>query len=701
MKSVFYLMSFLLFGYTLNAQEKELPKNKSAEYYYKFAGEQNKKENYALALEACSMSIAINAAKPWSYNLRGELYLKLEKYDSAFLDYSRFINSVTTNSEAYYNRGKAYLLYGSYEAAVKDFQKAAEIDTGYTGAFYNMGNAYFLKNDFENAELQYNFVVDREYRNPAYRVSRGWLQYKTASYANAVTNFYDAKEIDPNNVKPYYYLMLTHIANKNYHDAYSVYLELTQKNLLLPANDSSMIFMGSYVDAVVNHIYREKNTEALALLKKAKAEYNQYNKNNKGMKSGYYPAIYADLLGTIGLMYERSDSFALATEYYTKAQLLNPFQKNSNFKTSLARIEEKIKIEKNKDVTPPEITLITPVATRGQGVFADADLSGNIFISGKAKDPSGIAWVKINGAPVQNINEDGSFSASVKVKDKFTIQAADRNGNTEAATTFTITKMSYKQPDGSDIPPIPADAAPKFHAILIAESDYDGKTWNKLPSTTKELTELTTVLVEKYNFDAANIDTLFNKGKADIMDKLSSKIENLTEADNLIICFSGHGTFEKKGTELFGYWVPVLTTESSNKQSQYISNVDIQSLIAGCRANHILMLSDACYSGAFKSENSLQTKGEVISVPYNMEYTMKSRNIMTSGGLEKVPGESQFMRLIIKALQANDQKFLSMYDLYSAIAPGVKQSTSNQPVIYPFGKDDEGGQFFFIRNKNQ
>jgi hypothetical protein len=122
-------------------------------------------------------------------------------------------------------------------------------------------------------------------------------------------------------------------------------------------------------------------------------------------------------------------------------------------------------------------------------------------------------------------------------------------------------------------------------------------------------------------------------------------------------------------------------------------------MIAGCRANHILMLSDACYSGAFRGDNNLQSKDEIITVPYQYEFSMKSRNIITSGGLEKVPGESQFMHLVIKSLNENPQKYLSMYDLFAAIAPGVKQSTNNQPVIYPFGKDgNEGGQFFFIKN---
>jgi hypothetical protein len=126
----------------------------------------------------------------------------------------------------------------------------------------------------------------------------------------------------------------------------------------------------------------------------------------------------------------------------------------------------------------------------------------------------------------------------------------------------------------------------------------------------------------------------------------------------------------------------------------------VQQLVAGSRANHILMLSDACYSGAFKSDNSLQEKDDVVRVPYQYEYSMKDRSIITSGGLEKVPGDSQFMRLIIKALQENTQKYLSMYELYSAIAPGVKQITNNQPVIQAFGKDgQEGGQFFFIRSK--
>jgi tetratricopeptide (TPR) repeat protein len=691
-----------LFFSKSNAQLTELPKNKSIDYYKTKAQELKESGNYKLALEACNIVISARPNSTWMYDLRGDVYTKLEKYDSAVLNYSQLINSFKDNSAVTFNkRGVAYFFNGSYEAAIQDYNKAIELDTTYTAAFANLANAYFLKGDFESARYQYSIALDKDPKNENFKINLGFLNYKSGSFPDAISNFYSLKVANPKNPFPYYGLILTHIANRNYSDAYAVNLEIGQKALKLNWTDSIYNFILTYVDAVTNYMYRDKPAEALELLKKAKQEYTAFNKNVKGTRLGYFPSIYSDLLATIGWQYEKMDSLSLAQDYYSKAKLLNPYQKTALYLTNLAQLDEKAKVIKIKDITPPEVTLITPKVSRGQGIFADADTLGNVYVSGMAKDPSGISWIKINGTPVQNIQPDGFFDLRLKVKDRITIQAADKNGNTETGKSFEITKVSYKQPDG-DIPPIPAEASPRFHALLIAETEYDGKQWNKLPSTTKELTELSNILIDKYNFDPANIDTVFNKGKTEILDRLNSKVESLNENDNLIICFSGHGTFDKKGIELIGYWVPINTSESSNKQLQYISNLDVQQVVAGCRANHILMLSDACYSGAFKSDNSLAEKDDYVKVPYQYEYSMKDRSIITSGGLEKVPGESQFMRLIIKALQDNNQKYLSMYELYSAIAPGVKLMTNNQPVIQAFGKDGQmGGQFFFIKSKSK
>jgi hypothetical protein len=141
-----------------------------------------------------------------------------------------------------------------------------------------------------------------------------------------------------------------------------------------------------------------------------------------------------------------------------------------------------------------------------------------------------------------------------------------------------------------------------------------------------------------------------------------------------------------------GYWVPL---NASAPEIDYVSNKKLDEIISGCQAKHILMISDACYSAAMRGGNE-----EDNSVPQKYEYKFKSRQMLTSGGLEKVPGESIFIKMVMKALQENQEKYLSAKVLYNLIFSGVRNQTNKEPELNLFGKDgNEGGQFYFIKAK--
>jgi hypothetical protein len=106
------------------------------------------------------------------------------------------------------------------------------------------------------------------------------------------------------------------------------------------------------------------------------------------------------------------------------------------------------------------------------------------------------------------------------------------------------------------------------------------------------------------------------------------------------------------------------------------------------------MISDACYGGAMRSGAD-----DEHALPPKMEYTFKSRQMLTSGGLEKVPGESVFINMVMKSLEVNKEKFLSAKLLYNLIFSGVKNQTDKEPELNLFGKDgNQGGQFYFIKS---
>ncbi len=121
----------------------------------------------------------------------------------------------------------------------------------------------------------------------------------------------------------------------------------------------------------------------------------------------------------------------------------------------------------------------------------------------------------------------------------------------------------------------------------------------------------------------------------------------------------------------------------------------LDEIITGCNAKHILMISDACYGAAMRGGDD-----EANALPKKMEYIYKSRQMLTSGGLEKVPGESVFINMVMKSLELNKEKFLSAKLLYNLIFSGVKNQTDKEPELNLFGKEgNQGGQFYFIRTK--
>ena len=52
----------------------------------------------------------------------------------------------------------------------------------------------------------------------------------------------------------------------------------------------------------------------------------------------------------------------------------------------------------------------------------------------------------------------------------------------------------------------------------------------------------------------------------------------------------------------------------------------------------------------------------------------------------------------MKALEENDEKYLSAKVLYNLIFSGVRNQTNKEPELNVFGRDgNEGGQFYFIK----
>ncbi|HEX7413137.1 MAG TPA: caspase family protein, partial [Bacteroidia bacterium] len=184
-----------------------------------------------------------------------------------------------------------------------------------------------------------------------------------------------------------------------------------------------------------------------------------------------------------------------------------------------------------------------------------------------------------------------------------------------------------------------------------------------------------------------------------IENTLETLVETLTENDNVVIYYSGHGNFKKTMNK--GYWVPVdAKTEAA---SGLISNNDIQTFLASIKTKHTLLISDACFSGDIFRGNTLTVPFEESEKYYSKVYNLMSRQALTSGGIEPVmdggkDGHSVFAYYLLKNLTDNKNKYLDIGQLYDNLKVPVVNNSDQTPHLDPIkNTGDEGGQFIFIK----
>jgi hypothetical protein len=238
----------------------------------------------------------------------------------------------------------------------------------------------------------------------------------------------------------------------------------------------------------------------------------------------------------------------------------------------------------------------------------------------------------------------------------------------------------------------------RYFALIIGIDHYKG-IWAPLQNAVNDAKAVEKTLRDNYKID--HFITLYNEDatRANIIKNFELLVETVSPDDNLLIFYSGHGSF--KETLNRGYWVPVDATSSST--SHYISNPDIRTFLGGIKSKHTLLVSDACFSGVI-------FRGETRTIPfeesekyYKKIHALPSRKALTSGGIEPVmdggrEGHSVFTYYFLKALETNDQKFFDAGRVYERLKIPVINNSDQSPVFAPVSNaGDEGGQFIFIR----
>lgn len=228
----------------------------------------------------------------------------------------------------------------------------------------------------------------------------------------------------------------------------------------------------------------------------------------------------------------------------------------------------------------------------------------------------------------------------------------------------------------------------KNYIVLIGVNEYDY--WNPLHNAVRDCNDLSYVLTSKYQFEEADVITLFNNQATrenilELFERLQDKVE---ENDNLLIYYAGHGYYDSQAG--LGYWVPA--DARLNKVPDFIRNSAIHDYLRTIPSHHTLLIADACYAGSlFSSSRGIINESN------------KSRWAFTSGDIEKVwdgqPGEnSPFARYLIRYLNNNNAQSIRANDMINAVSMIVQRNTSQNPrgdALMNVG--DEGGVFILYK----
>jgi ankyrin repeat protein len=368
-------------------------------------------------------------------------------------------------------------------------------------------------------------------------------------------------------------------------------------------------------------------------------------------------------------------------------------------------------------------TALMSAASRGHTAVVQALLANGAEANTRDKDGQTALFLAVQKAYTGVVQALLDGGADVDVKDnagKTTLEIAEAEGFTKIAQ---LLKQAGSRGHGVDKPPAavnapqpppppsarppqaavstpPAALSPavnfgRYHALVIGNNAYTDL--SPLKTAIHDATAVADLLRTAYGF---TVTLLTNATREEIIAALYDLRATLTEQDNLLIYYAGHGVLDT-GEER-GYWLPVNARQDS--RIHWISNTAITDTLKAMAAKHVLVVADSCYSGTLaRGIDVVQPSSRSERGTYLMRIAQKrSRTVLTSGGLEPVldsgGGEhSVFAKAFLTALQDNHD-ILDGQQLFGRIRHLVNLNADQVPEYTDMRyAGHEGGDFLFVR----
>ncbi len=397
-----------------------------------------------------------------------------------------------------------------------------------------------------------------------------------------------------------------------------------------------------------------------------------------------------------------------ATVVALQSQVLR-IQTQATRQTNNLATQRQLLAMQSQDIAGPSIELFDPVIvlTRGSGPVVRVS-PGNPSrpIKGRITAPAGLKQASVNKQPL-SVSDKGVFQTSIPVgsKTRVSILATDKQNRT-ARFSFMMEPVRREVVQNNRTSRISAVSKGvnfgRYFALVIGNNDYPQ--FPTLETAVNDAKHVADVLQSNYGFETRLI---INADRYAILSALNDLRGQLTETDNLLIYYAGHG--ERDPETLQGYWLPV-DAEQENT-ANWIANSTISDLLNTLKAKHVLVVADSCYSGSMTQSSVARIDAQLddkhLKKWLKVMAKTPSRTVLTSGGVSPVldsgGGEhSVFAKAFLQELK-KDTGIIDAYKVYLGVSQQVKTEAASigflqRPTYAPIRHTGHnGGEFLFVK----
>jgi len=283
--------------------------------------------------------------------------------------------------------------------------------------------------------------------------------------------------------------------------------------------------------------------------------------------------------------------------------------------------------------------------------------------------------------------------ATIRLAARLEVKRALQNVKNEFARRKALARVENTARNKLTTAPTALDLG-SFHALVIGNNAY--RTLPRLRTAVKDAQAVAELLESRYGFRAT---TLTNATRDEVIQALDALRSKLTERDNLLIYYAGHGKLDRGSDR--GFWLPVDAKEDS--RANWLNNVTITDALKAIRAKHVMVVADSCYSGTLTRD----TRGVEVRVKKSdyvaKTHRKKSRTVLASGGLEPVSdsggsGHSVFAKAFMDALRDNEG-VIDGLDVFAYVRKQVRLNADQVPnyANIRYAGHEVGGDFLFAR----